>query len=36
MCAISGFQGLKPTLDIIKFTKILQLQIKNQLFVDGI
>ena len=36
MCAISGFQGLKPTLDIIKFTKLLQLQTKSRLYVDGI
>ena len=35
--AISGLVGLKPTIEIIKFTKkIGQLQIKSQLFVDGI
>ena len=35
MSAISGIEGLKPTLDIIKHTKKSQLPIKSQLFVDG-
>jgi len=29
MCAISGFHGLKPTLDIIKFTKIIAIANKE-------
>ena len=35
MSSISGLEGLRPTFDIIKHTKKLQLQIKNQLFVLG-
>ena len=31
MCAISGFQGLKPTLDIIKFTKIIAIANKESI-----
>ena len=31
MCAISGFQGLKPTLDIIKFTKIVAIANKESI-----
>ena len=36
MSAISGLDGLEPTLKIIKFTKKSQLQIKSQSFVVGI
>ena len=35
MSAISGFEGLEPTLRVIKKQKLLQLLIKSQLFVDG-
>ena len=35
MSSITGLEGLKPTLEIIKFTKKLQLQIKSQSFVVG-
>ena len=31
MCAISGFQGLKPTLDIIKFTKTIAIANKESI-----
>ena len=31
MCAISGFQGLKPTLDIIKITKIIAIANKESI-----
>ena len=31
MCAISGFQGLQPTLDIIKFTKIIAIANKESI-----
>ena len=31
MCAISGFYGLKPTLDIIKFTKIIAIANKESI-----
>ena len=31
MCAISGFQGLKPTLDIIKFTKTVAIANKESI-----
>jgi len=31
MCAISGFQGLKPTLDIIKFTKTIVIANKESI-----
>jgi 1-deoxy-D-xylulose-5-phosphate reductoisomerase len=31
MCAISGFEGLKPTLDIIKFTKIIAIANKESI-----
>ena len=31
MCAISGFQGLKPTLDIIKFTKVIAIANKESI-----
>ena len=31
MCAISGFKGLKPTLDIIKFTKIIAIANKESI-----
>jgi 1-deoxy-D-xylulose-5-phosphate reductoisomerase len=31
MCAISGFHGLKPTLDIIKFTKIIAIANKESI-----
>jgi len=31
MCAISGFQGLKPTLDIIKFTNIIAIANKESI-----
>jgi len=31
MCAISGFQGLKPTLDIIKFTKAIAIANKESI-----
>jgi 1-deoxy-D-xylulose-5-phosphate reductoisomerase len=31
MCAISGFQGLKPTLDIIKFTKNIAIANKESI-----
>jgi len=31
MCAISGFQGLKPTLDIIKHTKIIAIANKESI-----
>ena len=31
MCAISGFQGLKPTLDIIKYTKIIAIANKESI-----
>jgi len=31
MCAISGFQGLKPTLDVIKFTKIIAIANKESI-----
>ena len=35
MSAISGIEGLKPTLDIIKHTKKIAIANKSQLFVDG-
>jgi len=31
MCAISGFEGLKPTLDIIKFTKTIAIANKESI-----
>jgi 1-deoxy-D-xylulose-5-phosphate reductoisomerase len=31
MCAISGFQGLKPTIDIIKFTKTIAIANKESI-----
>ena len=31
MCAISGFQGLKPTLDIVKFTKTIAIANKESI-----
>ena len=31
MCAISGFKGLKPTLDIVKFTKIIAIANKESI-----
>tara|TARA_Y100000389_G_C17459608_1_gene520697 strand:- start:1458 stop:2624 length:1167 start_codon:yes stop_codon:yes gene_type:complete len=31
MCAISGFQGLKPTFDIIKYTKIIAIANKESI-----
>ena len=31
MCAISGFQGLKPTLDIIKYTKTIAIANKESI-----
>ena len=31
MCAISGFQGLKPTLDIIRYTKIIAIANKESI-----
>jgi 1-deoxy-D-xylulose-5-phosphate reductoisomerase len=31
MCAISGFQGLKPTLDIIKFTQTIAIANKESI-----
>ena len=31
MCAISGFQGLKPTLDVIKFTKTIAIANKESI-----
>ena len=31
MCAISGFEGLKPTLDIIKFTKKIAIANKESI-----
>ena len=31
MCAISGFDGLKPTLDIIKFTKTIAIANKESI-----
>ena len=31
MCAISGFQGLKPTLDIVKYTKTLAIANKESI-----
>ena len=31
MCAISGFKGLKPTLDIIKFTKTIAIANKESI-----
>ena len=31
MCAISGFKGLKPTLDVIKFTKIIAIANKESI-----
>ena len=31
MCAIAGFQGLKPTLDIIKFTKTIAIANKESI-----
>ena len=31
MCEISGFQGLKPTLDIIKFTKTIAIANKESI-----
>ena len=36
MSSIVGVQGLEPTYNIIKFTKISLLLTKRQLFVDGI
>ena len=31
MCAISGFQGLKPTLDIVKYTKTIAIANKESI-----
>ena len=36
MSSISGIHGLEPTLKLLNIQKKLQLQIKKQLFVDGI
>ena len=36
MSSITGLDGLSPTLKIIKFTKIIAIANKSQLFVDGI
>ena len=35
MCAISGIEGLKPTFDIIKFTKNIGIANKESSFVVG-
>ena len=35
MSAISGFEGLEPTLRVIKKTKVIAIANKSQLFVDG-
>ena len=35
MCAISGIEGLEPTINSISFSKKIVLLIKSLLFVDG-
>ena len=36
MSAITGIDGLVPTLNSIKFSKTISIANKDQLFVDGI
>ena len=35
MCSISGIEGLKPTIEIIKYTNKITIANKSQLYVDG-